>query len=70
MRRQWRRSCCRKQVNSTLTYTQSTMRTLLKSTASSMSGGTTNSVGAGLVNALTAMDTLIPYRTFLPFARK
>ena len=53
-----------------ITYTQSSMRTLLKTTASSMSGGDVNSSGAGMINALAAVSAVVPHRTFLPVARK
>jgi hypothetical protein len=53
-----------------ITYTQSSMRTLLKTTASSMSGGDINSSGAGMINALAAVSAVVPHRTFLPVARK
>ena len=53
-----------------ITYTQSSMRTLLKTTASTMSGGDINSSGAGMINALAAVSAVVPHRTFLPVARK
>jgi hypothetical protein len=53
-----------------LSYNQSSMRTLLKNTASTMSGGTVDSSGAGRVNALAAVDASIPHKVFVPSARK
>jgi hypothetical protein len=53
-----------------ISYTQSSMATRLKTTASAMSGGTVDSSGAGRVNALAAVDASIPHKVFVPSARK
>jgi hypothetical protein len=49
-----------------LSYNQSSMRSLLKTTASSMSGGENTSTGAGMINALAAVNAVVPHRTFVP----